>query len=101
MGVPTTAGLKALEVEAEVLPLDLRREDLAVTEITKIMAKDNGQKIAECFQTWKAMIEEAQERILSPFRMAYMQLNDTISNTGIDIRAVEPELSYLQSRFWL
>ena len=60
------------------------------------MAKDNGQKIAECFQTWKDKTEEAQEKIMSPFGMAYMQLNETISNTGIDIRAVEPEFSYLQ-----
>ena len=33
---------------------------------------------------------------MSPFGVAYMQLNETISNTGIDIRAVEPEFSYLQ-----
>ena len=43
-----------IEVEAGAVPLILRREDLAVREITKIMAKDNGQKIAECFQIWKA-----------------------------------------------
>ena len=95
LGIPSTAGLEALEVEAGVVPLDLRREDLAVREITKIMAKDNGQKIAECFKTWKDKTE-AQVKIMSPFRMAYMQLNETISNTGIDIRAVEPEFSYLQ-----
>ena len=94
-GIPSTAGLEALEVEAGVVPLELRREDMAVREVTKIMAKVNGQKIAECFQTWKATTEEAQEKIMSPFVMAYMQLNSTISNTCIDIRAVEPELSYL------
>ena len=33
---------------------------------------------------------------MSPFGMAYMQLNETISNTGIAIIAVEPEFSYLQ-----
>ena len=37
------------------------------------MAKDNGQKIAECFQTWKAKKEEAQEKIMSPFGMAYIR----------------------------
>ena len=31
-------------------PLDLRRMDLAIKKISKIMAKDDGQKIAECFQ---------------------------------------------------
>ena len=51
---PTTADLEALEVEAGAVPLDLRREGLEVVEISKIMAKDNGQKISKCFQTWKA-----------------------------------------------
>ena len=96
LGIPTTAGLKVLEVEAGVVPLDLRREGLEVIEITKIMANDNGQKISECFHTWKAKTEDAKEKIMSPFGVAYMQLNETISNTSIDIRAVEPEFSYLQ-----
>ena len=96
LGIPTTAGLEALEVEAGTVPLDLRQEGLEVVEITKIMANDNGQKISECFQTWKAKTEKAQEKIVSPFGMAYMQLNETISNTCIDIRAVQPEFPYLQ-----
>ena len=70
LGIPSTAGLEALEVGAGVVPLDLRREDLAVREITMIMAKDNGQKISECFQTWKAKTKEDQEKIMSPFWMA-------------------------------
>ena len=90
LGIPTTACLEALEVEAGVVPLDLRREDLAVGEITKIMTKFNGQKIAEGFQTWRS-----QDKIMFPFPLAYMQLNETISNTGIDIKAVEPEFSCL------
>ena len=40
LGIPSIAGLEALEVEAGVKPLDLRREDLAVREITK----DNGKR---------------------------------------------------------
>ena len=45
VGAPSTAGLDALEVECGVLPLDLRKEDLAVREI---IAKYNSQKIEEC-----------------------------------------------------
>ena len=44
LGTPVTSGIDALEVEAQVAPLDLRREDLAVRELTKIMAKENNQK---------------------------------------------------------
>ena len=83
LGAPFTSGIDALEVEAHVTPLDLRREDLAVRELTKIMAKENNQKVAECFQNWQVKIEEQHEKYLSTFGMAFMQLNDTISTTGI------------------
>ena len=96
LGTPVTSGIDALEVEAQVTPLDLRREDLAVRELTKIMAKENNQKIAECFQNWQVKIEEQHEKYLSPFGMAFMQLNDTISTTGINLSAIEPEFSFLQ-----
>ena len=48
------------------------------------------------FSDLESKDEEVQEKIVSPFGMAYMQLNETISNTGIDIKDVEPKLSYLQ-----
>ncbi|MEW8548209.1 MAG: reverse transcriptase domain-containing protein [Candidatus Thiodiazotropha sp.] len=96
LGLPSTSGLDAMEVEAGVLPLDLRREDLAVREVTKIIAKDKRQKVAECFDIWKNEVEGKPEKIVSPFGKAYMQLMDTVSNTGIDITKVEPEFSYME-----
>ena len=45
LGVPATASLEALQVEAGVLPLDLRREELAVREFGKICAKQDTQPI--------------------------------------------------------
>ena len=39
LGIPGTAGLEALEVEAGVKPLELRREELAVRQAAKIMTK--------------------------------------------------------------
>lgn len=83
-------------MEAQIKPLDLRREELAVRELTKTMAKDRNQKIAECFENWKVKIETCHEKYISPFGMAYMQLNETVSATGIDLSAIEPEFSYLQ-----
>ena len=96
VGAPLTSWIDALEVEAQVTPLDLRREDLAVRELTKIMAKENNQKVKVCFQYWQVKIEEQHEKYLSPFGMAFMQLNDTISTTGINLSAIEPEFSFLQ-----
>ena len=97
LGTPATSGIEALEVEAGIMPLDLRREELAVRELVKIMAKDQNEEIAKCFDAWKYQMEESTEKFLSPFNKAFMQLTDVISNTGLDIRSVEPEASYLQS----
>ena len=33
---------------------------------------------------------------LSPFNKALMQMTDNITNTGLDVRVIEPEASYLQ-----
>ena len=93
---PLTSGIDALEVEVQVKPLDLRGKDLAVRDLTKIMAKEKNKKVAECFQNWQVKIEEQHEKYLSPFGMAFMQLNDTISTTGINLSAVEPKFSFLQ-----
>ena len=49
LGVLVTSGIDPLAVEAQVKQLDLRREDLAVRELTKIVAKENTKKVAECF----------------------------------------------------
>ena len=62
LGTPVTSGIDALEVEPQVAPLDLRREDLAVRELSKIMAKENNQKVAEFFQNGQVKIEEQREK---------------------------------------
>ena len=53
LGLPKTSGVEALEVEAGILPLSLRREELAIREMGKIMAKDNTQKIKSTFEDWR------------------------------------------------
>ena len=37
--VPSTSGREALEIEANVLPLDLRFEEMSIREIAKIQSK--------------------------------------------------------------
>ena len=81
LGTPATSGL---EVESGIMPLDLRREELAVRELTKILSKDKNDEIRKCFETWKYRTEERPEKILSPFNKAFMQMADTITNTGLD-----------------
>ena len=47
LGVPATAALIAVEVEAAALPLELRREKLSIREEGKLMSKHNSQPIKE------------------------------------------------------
>ena len=62
LGTPATTGIEALEVEAGIMPLDLRREELAVRELVKIMAKDKNEEVAKCFETWKYRQRKYQKR---------------------------------------
>ena len=47
---------------------------------------------------WNVEIPDGREsrKNLSPFNKAFMQMTDTITNTGLDVRTVEPEASYLE-----
>ena len=45
LGVPATASLEAFEVEAGILPLDIRREELIVREFGKTLQKRDTQPI--------------------------------------------------------
>ena len=45
LGVPATGSLEAFEVEAGILPLDLRREELKVREFGKTLQKRDTQPI--------------------------------------------------------
>ena len=51
LGCPST-----LEVQAGVLPLDFRSEELAIRECTKIMAK--AEPIKQCFLSCQMSVEE-------------------------------------------
>ena len=45
LGVPGTAGIEALQVEAEVKPLEIRREELAIRQAARVLMKDNEECI--------------------------------------------------------
>ena len=76
LGVPATASLEALQVEAGVLPLDLRREELAVREFGKICAKRDTQPIKKALKEWEEAREETTEKYISPFGMMNIQMAD-------------------------
>ena len=61
LGTATTTGLDAAEIESGIMPLDLRREELAVREIVKIMSKNKNEEIVKCLNAFKNKTEDKQE----------------------------------------
>ena len=92
LGVPGTAGLDALEVEAGVKPLELRREELAIRQAAKIMSKENDTCINKAWNTYTE--SELMERKISPFGKMSIQIADMISNTGISLHCLEKEFTF-------
>ena len=92
LGIPGTAGIEALQVEAGVKPLEMRREELAIRQAAKIMMKDNE----ECLKkSWDRFMEsEAVEHKVSPFGKMNIQVADMTTNTGISLHSLEKEFTY-------
>ena len=91
-----TAALNALEVEASVLPLELRREELSIREGGKIMSKDNSQTIKQLWNEWRDDFR-GKEKYVSPFGLIDSQLQDMETNSGTSIINIEPEFSFLEA----
>jgi len=95
LGVPLTAGVEALEVEAGVRPLDIRREELAIRQAAKIMMKDGSTLIK---QKWENFIDrEETERKVTPFGAIEIQVADMCSNTGISLHNLEKGFTYVDA----
>ena len=95
LGVPGTAGLDALEVEAGVKPLELRREELAIRQAAKIMSKENDTCINKAWNTY--VESELMEHKISPFGKMSIQIADMISNTGISLHCLEKEFNFSET----
>ena len=95
LGVYAVAALNALEVEASVLPLDLRMEELSIREGCKSMSKDNSQTIKQLWNEWRDDFR-GNEKYMSPFGLIDSQLQDMETNSGTNIINIEPEFSFLE-----
>ena len=47
LGLPATSGREAMEVEGNILPVDLRIEEIAVREIAKIQSKNIAEPVKQ------------------------------------------------------
>ena len=76
-------------MQAGVLPLDLRREELAIRECTKIMAKSNTEPIKQCFLSCQASVEELpREKVTTPMGKMLQQITDMTSSTNLNLNAI-------------
>ena len=92
LGTPGTAGLDALEVEAGVVPLQIRREELSIRQAARIIRKDDTSFIKV---SWNTFVDsEKIEKKISPFGMMLVQMADMTTETEISFRNLEKELNY-------
>ena len=77
--------LHSLEVEAAVLPLELRREGLSIREGDKTMSKDNSQAIKLMWNEWRDDYRD-KERHMSPFGLIDLRLQDMETHSGTNKR---------------
>ena len=93
--VPRTSGLEALEVEARVKPLSIRREELAVRQAARILMKPDDA----CLKiSWDSFLDRGTtERKISPFGKMNVQDADMSTNTGIFLQSLEKEFNFLDS----
>ena len=89
LGLPGTVGIEALEVEAGVKPLRVRREELAVRQAARIMMKPDDSNLKVNWDSF--MDKESAERKISPFGKMNVQVVDMITSTGISLHSLEKE----------
>ena len=93
LGLPATAGREALEVEANIIPIDLRIKEIALREIAKIQSKSIEEPVKQQLEKYNAA-ENMYERLTSPFGKAINQAVDMYKSTNVDIKLMEPEYTY-------
>lgn len=64
LAVAASAGMEALEVEAVVLLLDLRREEVAIRELGRILTKNYHEPITTAINSWLAEANQHHERYI-------------------------------------
>ncbi|CAG2213981.1 unnamed protein product [Mytilus edulis] len=92
LDLPSQSSLEALEVLSGTLPIDLRREEMAIRELGKINSYSNNVPIKRKFEIWKE--EENPEKFISPLGKMYQQTEDMRDTELVDINKIEPQYEY-------
>ena len=91
LGLPATSGRETMEVEDNILPVDLRIEEIAVKEIAKIQSKNIAEPVKQLEEYLSRDDIYEQE---SPLGKAINQTVDMFTATKVDIKLIEPEVAY-------
>ena len=82
-----------MEVEGNILPVDLRIEEIAVREIAKIQSKNIAEPVKQQLEEYLSR-DHIYEEKESPFGKAINQTVDMFKATKVDIKLIEPEVTY-------
>lgn len=88
LDLPSTASVEVIEVAAGVIPLHLRREEMAIRDFAKINSFQTHIPIQQLFDNWKQ--KETPDSIVSPFSKMLDQAKDMKNLTSIDVNLMEP-----------
>ncbi|VDI43508.1 Hypothetical predicted protein [Mytilus galloprovincialis] len=91
IGVSATASLEVLQVMAGVLPLDLRREEMAIRDIARLNSYSTKIPIRNKIDEWKN--KETVDKFISPLGLMLQQAKNMKEETDISIDDIEARIS--------
>jgi len=92
LDLPTQSSMETLEVISGTLPVDLRREEMAIRQLGKINSYNNIVPIKRKLEEWKEI--ETPETHISPLGKMYQQAVDMKKTENIDIESIEPQYEF-------
>ena len=95
LGAVGTASGESLEVQSNILPLDLRREEMAIREFTKILAKPSSSLIKQTAMKCQDSIHD-KSKVITPLTNMVHLTREMEDIAEIDIKCLEPEMTYLE-----
>jgi hypothetical protein len=96
LGLPSTASLEAMEVMSGVIPLDFRREEIAIRDIGKMYSYSAKIPIKNQLDKWRR--KENTDRHTSLLGLMCLQGEDMKKETKIDVKHIEEEFQFQTSK---
>ncbi|CAG2243558.1 unnamed protein product [Mytilus edulis] len=92
LNVTPTSSVETLEVVSGILPIHLRREEIATRTLAKINSYDISIPIKQILDDWKTI--DIPEKYVSPVGKMILQAEDMKVCTGVDVNGIEAEFEF-------